>query len=156
MGLQSLDKAKLIQVSMDGPNVNWVFFEELRNFRDENDMNKLLPTGSCGLHSIHMTFKTGENSTDWGVKKILKAVYQIFHDSPAQRADCIEVTGSEQFPLPFCGTRWIEDQNVSLRAIEIWITYVKYVDSGNLYQKASDQLAKAIRLFYLPQKIRLH
>ena len=105
LGLQSLDKVKLIQVSMDGPNVNWAFFEELRNFRDENDMNKLLPTGSCGLHSIHLAFKTGENSTDWGVKKILKAVYQILHDSPARCADYIEVTGSEQFPLPFFGTR---------------------------------------------------
>ena len=67
-----------------------------------------------------MAFKTGEKSTDWGVKKILKAVYQILHDSPAQRADCIKVTGSEQFPLSFCGTQWIEDQNVTLRAIEIW------------------------------------
>ena len=37
LGLQSLDKAWLIQVSMDGPNVNWAFFEELLNFRDEND-----------------------------------------------------------------------------------------------------------------------
>ena len=89
---------------MDGPNVNWAFFEELRNFRDENDMNKLLPTGSCGLPSIYLAFKT----TDWGVKKILKAVYLILHDSLARRADYIEVTGSEQFPLPFCGTQWIE------------------------------------------------
>ena len=39
LGLQSLDKAKLIQVSMDGPNVNWAFFEELHNFRDENDIS---------------------------------------------------------------------------------------------------------------------
>ena len=93
LGLQSLDKAKLIQVSMDGPNVNWAFFEELRNTQDENDMNKLLPTASCGLHSIHLAFKTGENY--------------------------IEITGSEQFPLPFRGTRWIEDQKVALRAIEI-------------------------------------
>ena len=120
LGLQSLDKVKLIQVSMDGPNVNWAFFEELHNFQDENDMNKLLPTGSCGLHSIHLAFKTGENSTDWGVKKILKAIYQILHDSSARRVDYIEITGSEQFPLPFRGTRWIEDQKVALRAIEIW------------------------------------
>ena len=105
---------------MDGPNINWAFFEELRNFRGENNMNKLLPTGSCGLHSIHLAFKTGENSTDWGVKKILKAIYQIHHDSPVRRADFSEVTGSEQFPLPFCGTRWIKDQKVALRAIEIW------------------------------------
>ena len=60
---------------MDGPNVNRAFFEELHNFLDENDMNKLLPTRSCSRHSIHLTFKTGKNSTDWGVKKILKAVY---------------------------------------------------------------------------------
>ena len=26
LGLQSLDKARLIQVSMDGPNVNWGLF----------------------------------------------------------------------------------------------------------------------------------
>ena len=50
LGLQSLDKAKLIEVSMDGPNVNWAFFEGLHNFRNENDMNKLLPTGYFGLH----------------------------------------------------------------------------------------------------------
>ena len=35
LGLQSLDKVKLIQVSMDGPNVNWAFFEELRNIQDD-------------------------------------------------------------------------------------------------------------------------
>ena len=53
------------------------------------------------------------------LKKILKAVYQILHDSPALHADYIEVTRSEQFPLPFCVTQWIEDQEVALRAIEI-------------------------------------
>ena len=83
-------------------------------------MNKLLLTGSCGLYSIHLAFKTGEISTDWGVKKILKAVYQILHDFPARLADFIEVTGSEQFRVPFCATRWVEDQKVSLRAIDFW------------------------------------
>lgn len=53
---------------MDGPNPNWAFFRELRNCRGENDMTKLLPTGSCGIHSIHGTFKNGEND-----KKLLKA-----------------------------------------------------------------------------------
>ena len=41
-------------------------------------MNKLLPTGSCGLYSIHLAFKTGEISTDWGVKKILQSFLTIF------------------------------------------------------------------------------
>ena len=37
---------------MDGPNVNWAFFSELRNYGTENDMSKLLSTGSCNLHAI--------------------------------------------------------------------------------------------------------
>ena len=45
---------------MDGPNVNWVFFSELRNCRTENDISrcKLLSTGSCSLRAIHGAFKT--------------------------------------------------------------------------------------------------
>ena len=120
LGLQSLNKAKLIQVFIDGPNVNWAFFEDLRKFQDENDMNKLRPAGCCGLHSIHLAFKIVENSTDWRVKKILKAVFQILHDSLARHGGYIEVARKERFPLPFCGTGWIEDQKVALRAIKIW------------------------------------
>ena len=59
---------------MDGPNVNLAFSEALRIW-EENDMNKLPPTRSRGLHSIHLVFKTHEKSKDWGIKKILKAVY---------------------------------------------------------------------------------
>ena len=50
--LDSLDLKKLQQVSVDGPNVNWAFFSELRNYGTENDMSKLLSTGSCNLHAI--------------------------------------------------------------------------------------------------------
>ena len=64
--------------------------------------------------------KTGEQSTDWKLKKVLRALHQILHDSPARRNDYADVTGSSRFPLPFCGTRWIEDEQVAVRAIEIW------------------------------------
>ena len=37
--LKSLNKTKLIQVSMDGPNANWAFYSELDNYRDENNIN---------------------------------------------------------------------------------------------------------------------
>ena len=47
----SLDLKKLPQVSMDGPNVNWAFFSELRKYRTESDMSKLLSTESCNLFS---------------------------------------------------------------------------------------------------------
>ena len=57
--LGSLDKSKLLQVAMDGPNVNWLFYKELVNYRAENDMSKLVPTGSCGLHTVHGALETG-------------------------------------------------------------------------------------------------
>lgn len=72
-------------------------------------MTKLLPTGSCGIHSILETFKTGENKTDQVDKKLLKALNYILHDTPARCADYTDVTRTQQFPLPFCGIRWIED-----------------------------------------------
>ena len=65
--LDSLDLKKLLQVSMDGPNLSWVFFSELCNYRIENDMSRLLSTGSCGLFhtgSIDGAFKTGEQNID--------------------------------------------------------------------------------------------
>ena len=42
---------------------------------------------------MHGAFKTGVESTDWKIKKILKAAFQILHDSPARREDHKSITG---------------------------------------------------------------
>ena len=118
--LASLDLKKLLQVSMDGPSVNWAIFSELCNYRTENDRSKLLSTGSWGLHAIHGAFKTGEHRTDWKLKKVLRALHQILHSSPTRWNDYADVTGSSQFSLPFCGTWWIKDEQIAFWNIEIW------------------------------------
>ena len=41
------------------------------------------------------------------------------HDSPARQNGYTDVTRNSQFPLPFCGTRWMEDEQVAVQAIEI-------------------------------------
>ena len=38
-------------------------------------MTKLLPSGSCDVHSIHVAIKTGEDETDWDIKKLLKDLH---------------------------------------------------------------------------------
>ena len=52
--------SKLVQFSMDGPNVNWKLldlFEEDRH--DKNpDCPYLLQIGSCGLHVLHGAYQT--------------------------------------------------------------------------------------------------
>lgn len=52
-GLQPLDLKKILQVSMDGPNVNHKFFRELKkDLNIEPDDKIILDLGSCGLHTL--------------------------------------------------------------------------------------------------------
>ena len=102
------------------PQCELDLFLRISNYRTENDMSKLLSTGSCRLHAICGVLKTGEQNTDWKLKKVLRALHQILHNFSARRNDYADVTGSIRFPLPFCGTWWIEDEQVTVQAVEIW------------------------------------
>ena len=54
--------------------------------------------------------------TGWGIDLLLKSLYSHLHETPARREDYTKMTGSEVFPLQFCGHRWLEDK----RAVEMW------------------------------------
>ena len=49
----------LMQLSVDGPNVNGAFLNTLENNRKEEDPDApfLLSIGGCGLHVLHVTYK---------------------------------------------------------------------------------------------------
>ena len=61
----------LIQLSMDGPNVNWASLDTLEEYRKIENPNAptLINIGSCGLHVLHGAYKTALNETDWSLKK---------------------------------------------------------------------------------------
>ena len=85
--VKDLNPNKLIQIGMDGPNVNLKLLKMIQTERSENEQHQLIDIGSCGLHTIHNSFKTGAQSIDWELKKTLKGSYQVFHDTPARRED---------------------------------------------------------------------
>ena len=99
--VSDLDLSKIIQLSMDGPNVNWKFARTLSKDRTENGLSDLIDIGSCPLHIINGAFQTGSMTFSWNLKKILKAEWQIIHDSPARRGDFVSVTSSSVFPCHF-------------------------------------------------------
>ena len=72
-----------LQISMDGPSVNLKFLLKFKDHREANEQPLLVGIGSCGLHTIHGTFKAGVQSTDWMLKEVLNSAYYILHDSPA-------------------------------------------------------------------------
>ena len=104
-GIKELNKGQLLQISIDGPSVNWAFLKEIQKHRQQEELSQLIIVGSCGLHIIHGAFQTGATTTCWNIKGILKAIYKLLLDSPAHRADYISVTGSMLFPFSFCATR---------------------------------------------------
>lgn len=134
-GVQKLNLTKLLQVSMDGPAVNWRFYEILQNkLRKEHNV-ECVCIGSCGLHIVNNAFRKGECCTGWEISSILSALYYIFKDSPARREDFLASSELKKLPLKFCNHRWLENAPVSACAYEIWedvIRYVKFVESGKL------------------------
>ena len=113
--VQGLDITKLTQVSMDGPNVNLKFLNVLQKQRAENQLSQLVDIGTCNLHIVHGAFQAGAVASDWGLKGVLKGVFNLLHDSPARCDDFISVTGGTLFPMNFCETRWVEDKCVAER-----------------------------------------
>jgi len=45
--------ANLVQLAMDGPNVNWSTFDNLQKKLEKEHKHQLLNIGSCGLHQLH-------------------------------------------------------------------------------------------------------
>jgi hypothetical protein len=69
-GLAPLSEKKLIQISMDGPNVNLKLLNDMRSNRGESD-RKLIDIGTCGLHVVHGAFQTGHTASGWFEVRIL-------------------------------------------------------------------------------------
>lgn len=112
--------SKILQVSMDGPNINWSFMEKLTSEMaiDTDNGPAILNMGSCGLHVIHGAFQTGHSTAKWNVNQVLNCAYYAFADSLARRASFTCITGSQTFPLKFCQTRWVGNSRVASRFLE--------------------------------------
>ena len=77
--------------------------------------------------------------TSWGIDIVLKALHKLFSESPAKREDFIKLTGTETFPLPFCGHRWLENKQVAERTLEIWPHITTYI--REILKKPKNQVA---------------
>lgn len=76
--LSEIGLSLLLQVSMDGPNVNLKFHRDLSDsLTKEPEERVLLDIGSCGLHSVNGAFKTGMKLTSWEISEFLSALYYI-------------------------------------------------------------------------------
>lgn len=125
--LDVVNAHEMIQISMDGPAVNWKFYE-LMQTQIVNDYGKsLINIGSCGLHILHNAFKAGSVAAQWNVSSVLSSLYYLFKDSPARREDYQNAAGTTQMPLKFVNHRWLENVPVCQRALSVWSSVEVYV-----------------------------
>ena len=125
--LAPLQVEKRHHLSMDGPNVNWCVFSKIQSLREEEEHPVLEDIDSCSLHTVSNSFQCGVKAAEWGVEKLLQGMYKFLNKSPARRGDFVTVSSNEIFPLKFCPTRWVENENVSQRALELWGDYVELI-----------------------------
>lgn len=118
--LSQLGITNLIQISMDGPNVNWKVFEILQKQVQIDVGKSLINIGSCGLHILHNAFRGGCKATRWDIEHGLSCLYWLFHDSPARHEDFVTATGCSTSMLKFCKHRWVENVNVAERGLQLW------------------------------------
>lgn len=137
IALNGLCLKKITQISMDGPNVNFKFLSDLcKELQTSPSEPILLDLGSCGLHTLHCAFKAAFNGTQWDIVCYLRALYNLFKDVPARRADYTKHTSSELFPKKFCAIRWAENAQVVQRAMEIHQNVKKFITA---VEKKKDQ-----------------
>ena len=102
--VESIEKNKILQVFSDGPNVTLSFLKTPDEHRRDDELNLLIDIGTCGLHTIHNSFKHGENESNWNIKKLLNSRFKLFDESPSHGADYEKITSASKsdFPLHFC------------------------------------------------------
>lgn len=125
----------LVQLSMDGPNVNWKVFNLLQSDLLVQINRSLLNIGSCGLHTLHNAFRDGYKASGWDVEHTLSSMYWLFKNSPARKEDFIKLTGCDIPMLKFCQHRWVENVKVCERGLMLWphvMQYVNAVSQGEL------------------------
>ena len=130
----------MIQISMDGPNVNHATLDKV-----EKDLIKfkyrhgLLDMGTHGLHTVHNGFKISnqvsnkKNPTSWGFGAFLQSLHTLLKYCPARVEEYQTVTGakSDELPQAFSSTRWLENVIPAQHA-------VKMVDHLRIYVVAAE------------------
>nr|CAD7428072.1 unnamed protein product [Timema monikensis] len=66
--------------------------EHIKSVTD-NEVCSLINLGTCGLHVVHGSLRTGVESVNWDISSLLRQMYYLFTDSPAHRVLLTQLTG---------------------------------------------------------------
>ena len=106
---------KMTQLTMDGPNTNWLVLKMINEYREKEEMPLMDCIWSCGLHVISGALQTRVKAPEWGIEKVLMSMYKFLYKAPSWRANYLKLADTVLFPHRFSPTRWVEDNVVADR-----------------------------------------
>ena len=86
--------AKMVEVLMDGPNINHKLLKKLKEQRNELESPGLIDLSSCNLQIICGAFKSCAEVSGGNLKKLLRLCFQLLKDTLARRGDFSNVEES--------------------------------------------------------------
>lgn len=96
--------------------------------------------------------------TGWEIVHFLRAVYNLFKDTPARRAMFTEITKSTVFPLKFCAVRWLENIKVAQRALDILPNLCNFINeiskTNQLSSTSFETVTRMVKDPFLPAKLQ--
>ena len=101
--LTNLSEKQLLQISMDGPNVNWGVLGLTLEERFKQEFPDIINIGSCGLHNVHRAFDSDMEVSELSLGKVLKEAWLLSHDSSARRDRFILIC--------FCFIQYVSERN---------------------------------------------
>ena len=129
----------MLQVSMDGPNVNLCAHGKLEERSQSKYGHGLLNMGSCGLHQVHNGLKAAMSPKDtedgFKIHLFLSALYRMFHECPSRREQYTTETGSDNYPQSFATHRWADNGRATKRGVEMLPHLIKFCNAIDMKKK---------------------
>ena len=86
---------------------------------------------------------TGHQQTGWETYEVLKAMYNLFKDTPARRSLYMDITGDTVFPVKFTSIRWLENGPCVERALKIFDKVSQFVTDDSVPENHNQKILKA-------------
>ena len=86
---------------MDVPAAHFCMLDNFtKKIKGKYSQNRiLLDLGSCGLHNVHSSYKTGMKKTEWKISNLLNCLYRLFKNVPLRRGIYSKIKKYDIFPL---------------------------------------------------------
>ncbi|KAJ8685902.1 hypothetical protein QAD02_021695 [Eretmocerus hayati] len=113
-----IDYACVVNVGIDVPHVNFKFLVEFKKSLEQGEDGgcKIFDCGSCGIHTLRNSYKTGFDKSEWGIAAFLKAKYFPFVHSGPRQEHYSNITGENISTEKFCSTEWAENVKAAQKA----------------------------------------